>query len=83
MTNTTTYLSEDDTNKIMMCSKLFYGCAKKDLNSKENRPKAVIIGLSYSLANKYPDELNEYGVISKLKASQKNLQEKVSFFFII
>ena len=45
-------LSEEDCKKIMNCNELFYGCVKKNLNNKDNRPKAVIIGLSYSLADK-------------------------------
>ncbi len=63
-------LHENDCEKIMNCNELFNGCVKKNLNNKDNRPKAVIIGLSYSLAYKYSNELKEYGIVDIINLSK-------------
>ena len=76
-------LSENDCEKIMNCNELFNGCVKKNLNNKDNRPKAVIIGLSYSLAHKYSDELEEYGIVEIINLSKSGSTKEANIVKIV
>jgi hypothetical protein len=69
-----------DADKIMKCDQLFNGCKKIDLGKKDNRPKAVIIGLTYELANLYIDWLKNYGIIEVINLSRT---EKVNIVKVV
>jgi hypothetical protein len=76
-------LSEIDCEKIMNCNELFNGCVKKNLNNKDNRPKAVIIGLSHSLARKYSDELEEYGIVEFINLSKSGSTKEANIVKVV
>jgi hypothetical protein len=76
-------LSEEDCKKIMNCNELFYGCVKKNLNNKDNRPKAVIIGLSYSLADKYLNELQEHGIVEIINLAKPGLLKETNIVKVV
>ncbi len=72
--------STPDAEKIMKCDQLFSGFKKIDLGKKDNRPKAVIIGLTYELANLYIEWLKSYGIIEVINLSRT---EKVNIVKVV
>jgi len=76
-------LSEDDGKKIMNCNELFIGCVKKNLNNKDKRPKAVIIGLSHALASKYMNELQEYGIVEIINLSKPGSTKETNIVKVV
>jgi hypothetical protein len=70
-----------DADKIMKCDQLFNGCKKIDLGKRDNRPKAVIIGLTYELASMYIEWLRNYGIIEVINLSKTEKVNKVKVVF--
>lgn len=62
--------SYEDVEAIMNCEDLFRGLKKIDFNRKDNRPKLVIKGLSYSQARTHYHSLEMEGIVELINLSK-------------
>lgn len=64
--------TNEDADRILSCSELFPEHKKFDLRKKDLRPMIIFKGLNFSLASKYTNRLNEYGIDEVIDLNKKN-----------